>query len=135
MKNLTTISILAIAAILSACDKTGQANQKTSVSVSSTFEMKVVNWGPQLLKAGINPNKQPDGSMGIWIEVESTKGLGEAQLMFGGQPAKVTSVQEKIITAAVDANQIATAGDKEVVIRQIESGKLLPVGTVRVSSL
>lgn len=134
MKKLTMISMLAVAAIVSACNKTKNENHQTPTVTSSIFELKVVNWGPQSLKAGINPNKQPDGSMGIWVEVESTNGLGEAQIMFGGKPAKSTSVQEKIITAAIDADQITTTGEKEVVIRQIGSGKLFPIGTVRLTS-
>lgn len=128
MKNLTTISILAIAIILSACGKTEQDNQKTSVASPPTFELKVVNWGPQSAKIGTNPNKQPDGSIGIWIEVSGTQGLGEAQVLFSGQPAKSTSVQEKLITAAIATDQLAVAGDKEVVIKQIGTGKLFPVG-------
>lgn len=134
MKKLTMIGMLTVAAIVSACDTTENENHQKAKAASSIFELKVVNWGPQSLKAGINPNKQPDGSMGIWVEVESTNGLGEAQIMFGGQPAKSTSVQEKIITAAIDANQIATMGEKEVVIRQIVSGKLIPIGTIRLTS-
>lgn len=126
--------MLAVAAIVSACNKTKNENHQKATVTSSIFDLKVVNWGPQSLKAGINPNKQPDGSMGIWVEVESTNGLGEAQIMFGGQPAKLTSVQEKIITAAIDAEQIATTGEKEVVIKQIGSGKLIPIGTVRLTS-
>lgn len=134
MKNLTTISILAIAIILSACDKTEQADKKTSVTVPPTLELKVVNWGPQSAKIGTNPNKQPDGSMGIWIEVSGTQGLGEAQVLFSGQPAKSTSVQEKLITAAIATDQLAVVGDKEVAIKQIGTGKLFPVGIFKATA-
>ena len=120
MKNLTTISILAIAIILSACDKTEQ--------------LKVINWGPQSAKVGTNPNKQPDGSMGLWIEVSGTLGLGETQVLFSGQPAKSTSVQEKLITAAIAADQLAVVGDKEVAIKQIGTGKLFPVGIFKATA-
>lgn len=123
MKNLTTIGILAIAAILSACEKPEQANQKTSVSTSPTFELKVINWGPQSTKVGTNPNKQPDGNMGVWIEVAGTQGLGEAQVIFGGQPAKVTFVLEKNVNAAISTEQLSQAGNKEVVIKQISTEK------------
>lgn len=128
MKSLTTIGILAVAIILSACDKTEQADKKTSAAVPSTFELKVVNWGPQSAKIGTNPNKQPDGSTGIWIEVSGTQGLGEAQVLFSGQPAKSTSIQDKLITAAIATDQLAVAGDKEVAIKQIGTGKIFPVG-------
>lgn len=134
MKNLTMISILAVAAIVSACDKAEQANQKTSVPASSTFELKVVNWGPQSAKVGTNPNKQPDGSMGVWIEVASTHALGEAQVIFGGQTAKSTSIQEKLITAAISPDQFAVAGDKDIAIKQIGTGKIFPVGIFKASA-
>ena len=134
MKNLTVITIFAIATILSACDKTEQANQKTSVAASPTFELKVVNWGSQSTKVGTNPGKQADGSMGLWIEVSGTQGLGEAQVLFSGQPAKSTSVQEKLITAAIASDQLAVAGDKEVAIKQIGTGKLFPVGILKVTA-
>ena len=134
MKNLTTISILAIAIILSACGKTEQDNQKTSVASPPTFELKVVNWGPQSAKVGTNPNKQPDGNMGVWIEVAGTQGLGEAQVIFGGQPAKATSVQEKNVNAAISTEQLSQAGNKEVVIKQIATGKTYVVGTFIVES-
>lgn len=128
MKSLTRISILTFAILLSACDKTEQASQKTSVAVPPTSDLKVVNWGPQSGKIGTNPNKQSDGSMGIWIEVTGTQGFGEAQVLFAGQPAKATSVQEKLVTAAIATDQLAVAGDKEVVIKQIGTGKLFPIG-------
>src|SRR5438445_13753626 len=101
MKNMAIINILAIAIVVSACNKAEQANQKTSAVPSLTTELKVNNWGPQSAKTGTNPNKQPDGSMGIWIEASGTQGLGEAQVLFAGQPAKSTSIQEKVITAAI----------------------------------
>ena len=134
MKNLTTISILAIAIILSACDKTEQGEQKTPGSLSPVVELKVINWGPQSAKVGTNPNKQPDGSMGLWVEVSGTQGLGEAQVLFSGQPAKSTSVQEKLITAAIATDQLAVVGNKEVAIKQIGTGKLFPVGIFKATA-
>lgn len=129
MKSLTMISILAVVAMVSACDKTEQTNQKTSVPATPVFELKVVNWGPQTAKAGMNPNKQPDGSMGVWIEVVGTQGLGDAQVIFGGQPAKVTSVQDKYVNAGISTEELIQPGSKDVVVKQISTGKTYPVGT------
>ena len=70
--------------------------------------------------------------MGIWIEVSGAQRLGEAQVLFSGQPAKTTSVQEKLITAAIADDQLAVIGNKEIAIKQIETGKLFPVGTLKV---
>lgn len=134
MKNLTMISIFAVAATLSACDKTDQANQKTSTTTFSSTELKINNWGPQSAKTGTNPNKQPDGSMGIWIEVSGTQGLGEVQVQFAGQSAKSTSVQEKLITAAIAPEQLAEPGDKEVAIKQLATNKIYSVGVFKVAT-
>lgn len=134
MKKLILIGILSIAAILSACGKAEQSNQKISVEASPTFELKVVNWGPQSAKAGTNPNTQPDGSMGLWIEVAGTQGLGEAQVFFAGQPAKLTSIQDKLITAAIGPDQVAVSGVREISIKQVGTGKLFPVGIFKVSA-
>jgi hypothetical protein len=101
---------------------------------SINFPLEITNWGPRSAKVGTISNKQPDGSMGIWIEVKSTKGLGEAQLMFGGQSAKVTSVMEKHVNAAISIEQINQSGNKEVVIKQISTGKTYPVGIFIVES-
>lgn len=117
MKKLTIISILAITAVVSACDKP---------------ELRVDNWGPQSTRIGTNPNKQPDGSMGIWIEVSGTQGLGEAQVLFSGKPAKATSIQEKLITAAIPTEQLAELGDKEVSIKQMATNKVYSVGVFKV---
>lgn len=133
MKYLAVITVFAIGTILSGCDKSEQANQKISDAASSAFELKVVNWGPQSTKVGTNPNKQSDGSLGVWIEVAGTQELGEAQVLFSGKPAKSTSVQEKLITAAIDIEQLAVAGDKEVAVKQIGTGRLFPVGIFKVT--
>lgn len=133
MKNLIMISSLVIAAtVLSACDKVKQNNAESSVVASSAIEFRVNNWGPQSTKAEINPNKQPDGSMGIWIEVSGAQGLGEVQVLFSGNPAKSTSVQGKLITAAIGVDQLSITGDKEIAVKQIETGKIFSVGTFKV---
>lgn len=129
MKKLTIFATLSIAAILSACDNGASPQQKTSITASTSVDLKVINWGPQSTKVGVIPNKQPGGSMGVWIEVSGTQGLGEAQVLFAGQPAMTTSVQEKIITAAIAPEQLAELGKKEIVIKQLTTDKLFPVGT------
>ncbi|MES2025435.1 MAG: hypothetical protein V4448_07755 [Pseudomonadota bacterium] len=134
MKSLTMISILAVVVMVSACDKTEQTNQKTSLPATPVFELKVVNWGPKSAKVGTNPNKQPDGSMGVWIEVVGTQGLGDAQVLFGGQPAKGTSVQDKNVNAAISTEELIQPGSKDVVVKQISTGKTYPVGTFTVES-
>jgi hypothetical protein len=114
--------------------QTEQVGQENSPAPYPLKSLEVNNWGPQSTKAGVNPNKQPDGSMGIWIENSGTRDLDELQVFFAGQPAKATSVQEKLITAAIAPDQITVTGDKEILIKQISTGKLFPVGTFKVSN-
>lgn len=132
-----SITIVVCATLFGACDK-NPASIAASVSTAplpgtpTSAELKINNWGPQSSKAGQIPNKQPDGSMGIWISVPSTKNFGEAQVVFGGQPARVTSVQENAINAAVDGNLLKQAGVKEVMVKQISTGKLITVGQFKI---
>lgn len=140
MKCFTLIIILSTAVALSGCDATDSnqkttapSDQKATAQSSTTFELKINRWGPDSAKIGIIPNKQPDGSMGIWIEVSSTENLGEAQVLFDGHPAKVTSVQPKLITASISSEELAAAGDKDVSLKQTSTGKVFPVGTFKVS--
>lgn len=103
--------------------------QNDSIQDSAALELQVVNWGPQSTKVGTIPNRQSDGSMGLWIEVAGIHRLGEAQVIFGGNPAMGTVVQENIITAAISTVQLSYVGNKEVFIRQISTGKSCLVGT------
>jgi hypothetical protein len=127
MIKLTILATLSLAALLSACDSGTSTQQKTPVGAAGV-ELKVINWGAQSTNVGVIPNKQPGGGMGIWIEVSGTQGLGEVQVLFGGQPAMTTSVQGKMITAAIAPEQLAEQGKKELVIKQIATNKLFSVG-------
>ena len=99
------------------CEGPPVGYQKNSSTASSSIELKVSNWGPQSAIIGINPNKQPDGTMGIWIEASGMQGLGEAQVLFAGKPAKSTSIQEKLITPEITSDQLAAVGKKEIIIQ------------------
>ena len=66
--------------------------------------------------------------MGIWIEVSRAQGLGEIQVLFSGKPVMATFVQEKVITAEIAPEQLSEPGKKEVVIKQVATNKLFPVG-------
>lgn len=97
------------------------------------INLQVVGWGPQTANVGAEvPNKQPDGQMGLWIKVNSTEGLGEAQVLFGGQAAEKIVVTPDLITAAIPPAWINAAGDKTVEIKQVGSQKTFAVGTLKV---
>lgn len=133
MKNIAILTILGITTVISACDKAELPNQKTALPASQALELKITNWGPQSTTVGSNPNRQSDDSMGIWIEVTGLEGLGGAEVVFAGQPAKKTSIDRKLITAAISFDQIAVVGDKEVTIKQVGTGRQFPVGVFKVT--
>lgn len=91
-------------------------------------EIKVKNWGPQFTQEGVIPNIQPGGEMGVWIEVSKTQGAGDLEVFFDGRRASATSVQEKLITAAIPPEMLAKAGRYIVVVKQPSTNRLLTVG-------
>jgi len=101
---------------------------------SNIDNIKVIDWGPQSTTAGVNPNAQPRGELGIWIRFSSTKGLGEVQLMFNGQPALATTiVDDSLITAAISVDQLSAIGEKELLLLQTQTQKNIPIGIFTVS--
>ena len=95
--------------------------------------LKVVDWGPQAMVLGDIPNKQPDGGLGIWIQVSGEPKLGELQIVFDGQPQS-TAVHEKLITASVSPKLLLQAGSKEITVKQVSTGRTSPVGVFIINS-
>ena len=135
----TLISLLAVVsmtAFVTGCGESTPPAKPSSVTAPAfnpNINLQVTAWGPQEAKVGAElPNKQPDGNVGIWIKVNSTEGLGEAQVLFGGQPAEKIAFAPDLVTAAVPAAWFASAGDKEVVIKQVGSQKTFAVGVFKI---
>jgi hypothetical protein len=105
-----------------------------TLSCSSTYSpsLKVIRWGPENAKVGEIPNKQPDGKMGIWIDVTQTQGLGEMEVLFDGKPVP-TSVEPKLITAGVSPEAFTTEGEKKVEIKILNLNQIIQVGTFKVT--
>ena len=101
---------------------------------SAVINLGISNWGPQTTSAGLIPNKQTNGEMGIWIEVTGEQGLGEVQILFSGQPGQSTSSQTKIITATIAPESFLRVGNYEISIRQTSTGKVFPVGVFTVGA-
>lgn len=97
-------------------------------------EFSVKRWEPQRSRAGMVANEQPDGSMGIWIKVVGDLTLGEVEVLFDNTPAKITSHQPGLITAAIPAQQISEAGIREVAIRILSTGEVVKVGDFTVET-
>jgi hypothetical protein len=122
---------------LAACEKkTPQPEQPTLVpiAVPAATELEILNWGPKSTPQGQAFNAQPDGSSGLWFEVSGGETIGEAQVLFGGQPALVSTVQPKLVTAGIAPEALAQPGTWEVSIKQLSTGKIFPAGTFTVEA-
>ena len=120
MKNLMLIAILGTIIFFASCES------------NNSNTLKVLKWGPnEVTKIGAIPNKQPDGKMGIWIDVSSTEGLGEIQILFAGKP-EPTAVSPKLVTCGVSPEEISIAGDKTIELKIVKTGQVIQVGNFRV---
>ena len=79
-------------------------------------------------------NKQPNGSMGIWIRASNVIDGAKLEVLFDGQPASVTTVQNGLITAAISSELIMSIGEHEIVVRHLSTGKSVSVGKFSVYS-
>ena len=122
MKKILLLSVLVLIAFISGCDF-------NSNSLGS--KLKVLRWGPDNAKIGDVPNKQPDGKMGIWIDVNSTEGLGELQVLFGGKPMP-TAIHPKLVTAGVATENFSEVGEKKVEIQSMSTGESINVGNFKI---
>ena len=95
-------------------------------------EFSVKSWEPQTTRAGVIVNEQPDGSMGIWIKVAGDFNLGEVEVLFDNIPAKVTSQQPGLITAAISVELISEPGLKDVAVRSLSTGEVIKIGNFTV---
>ena len=94
----------------------------------------VTEWGPKSTHSGVVSNKQPNGSMGIWIRASNVIDGAKLEVLFDGQPASVTTVQNGLITAAISSELIMSIGEHEIVVRHLSTGKSVSVGKFSVYS-
>lgn len=104
---------------------------KTSSDPSDFYNFKVTKWGPDEAKIGTVPNKQPDGKLGIWMDVPSTEEYGELQILFDGQPEPTATTREHV-TCGITPEEISGVGEKKVELKQLSTGKIIQVGTFKV---
>lgn len=126
-QSIRTIAIAFSALLLGACSP-ADGSAKSTASSNAASGLQVSNWGPNATQVGVVPNKQPNGYMGLWIQVESTKGLGEVQVFVGEQVGSTAVVEEKLITSAFPVAMLANPGALPVTVKQVATGKSFPVG-------
>lgn len=91
----------------------------------------VNDWGPKSMKFGEIPNKQPNGNLGIWINVTGEKGIGEARVLFGDYSGHA-AISDGLITTCVPPEQLTVKSSIEIFIKQISTGKIIPIGSFRI---
>jgi hypothetical protein len=106
--------VFALATLVMSCDK-------------EIPELRIGNWGPQSMVLGEIPNIQPDGGLGLWIEVTGGEGPTDIQIIFDGVPLH-TAVHERVSTVSVPPARLKQPGNRDVALRQVSTGKLFPVG-------
>ncbi|WP_042262213.1 acyltransferase family protein [Paraburkholderia heleia] len=82
----------------------------------TNMAMKIRAFGPTEGKAGVPLNVQPDGSSAMWISVDSVPQEG-ATVVFAGRRL-VTALGKDVVTATVDQNLVAHAGEKPIFIER-----------------
>lgn len=122
MKKLLLLYIFTIVAFTVSCSSSSDEDKN----------LKVLKWGPDQVKAGTVPNKQPDGKMGLWIDVSSTEGIGEVQILVEGRPSP-TAIQPKTITTGIAPEELSVVGDKKIEIKVNNTGQIIPVGVLKVT--
>lgn len=93
------------------------ASAPVSVPVSAAADasgpLAITSWGPQLTKAGVAFNVQPNGGAALWIRVNRPLDGGEAAVDFNGTLLK-GSISGSLVTAAVPSDLYAKSGKYEV---------------------
>lgn len=79
--------------------------------------VQIIDWGPRSTTPGLVPNRQPHGELGLWIKIQPLQNILDLKLFFDNNPAKITTVEKDLITAAIEPALINTTGKKTVSLR------------------
>jgi len=119
------------------CNKIFYSSSRTLVCQLPDFDhtdvdFQVLDWGPQSTKAGIVPNKQPDGGSGIWIKISKIdiEYSGPVKVYFSGKPANGVyfNPNGELITASIPPRFFKNSGRYAVTVKQIATGREFYIG-------
>jgi hypothetical protein len=94
--------------------------------------LEVKKWGPVATLINKVANRLPDGTGAFWIKVDKLEEAGKLEVLLDGQPALKTLVRQELITASFPPESYAKAGDYDLEILHVASGKKIQVGTFQV---
>lgn len=106
------------------------AQNKGNPSINN---FKIINWGPQETTQGIIPNLQADGSAGIWIQCLDGTKFGDVQVVLDDLAAKTTTLSKDLITASISAESFKLVGEKNLYIKQINTGQVIAIGKLKIN--
>lgn len=87
----------------------------------------VTKWGPQQTQVGVAQNEQPDGSMGMWVQMECFP--KDATLRFGDDPLPLTRRQFGF-TTSIPLPLIESPGEKPLVLMSPSAGTEFIIGHI-----
>jgi hypothetical protein len=94
---------------------------------SNQDQLKILTWGPQNKVIGEVPNIQPNGDIGLWIEV-SGKSKDSYSVIFNDKQLETVNAAENLITAAIPIGYTESIGEKDIYIEEIGSNNKIFVG-------
>ena len=75
---------------------------------------------------------QPDGGVGLWIEVTNKKSLEGFEVLFAGKPLGNIGGGEQSVTASIPSSFLRSVGSNEISIKRLKDGKMFVVGAFNV---
>lgn len=98
---------------------------------SEDDRLHVVDWGPRNTRAGVVPNKQLGGYMGMWVRVDKVdrRQFGPVKISFSGYPSVHGHFSTgEVVTGAFPPRRIREPGEYEVTLEQTATGRVFHVG-------
>jgi hypothetical protein len=96
------------------------------------INLHVLDWGPRSTQAGIVPNRQPDGGVGVWIKIGkiNIEDVGPVNVYFSGRPGDGNYMDSngELIASSIPPRLFKKAGKYSVDLKQLSTGKMFHVG-------
>lgn len=94
--------------------------------------IRVLDWGPQSTTAGTNPNRQPDGGLGLSFNIEKIDPaiVGPIEILIDGAPTGSAVFQPggSTITASISPRFLNQPGPHSLAINEMAVSHVVPVG-------
>jgi hypothetical protein len=106
------IIVMMLGAALSECVPSSGGNLPSINTVTAAHAksaLKITDFGPKQIQAGVPFHKQPDGSAATWLRVNYVMTGSNISVYFDGTPLKPV-IKGNLVTAQVPSSLYANAG-------------------------